>query len=216
MNLTQRVLDLLFPCRCAACDAIMDAEHTGFCAICEVSLTPLHNAIADEVLSGLRVLAPDAYGAALADALVRMKHMGRPETAGVLARRITARWPTTPRRGAVLVPVPLHVLDLRARGYNQAALLAAHLARAWGTPISDVLRRARRSGSQRGRDPSERRGTVAGAFTLRRGAIKRLADRPVILVDDVVTTGATALETARVLRDGGAEVAAVVAAARTL
>ena len=216
MKLTEKVLGLLFPHRCAACDAFMDAEHAGFCATCAVSLTPLHNAIADELVSGLRILAPDAYGAALADALVRMKHTGRPETAGLLARRITARWPTTPRRGAVLVPVPLHVLDLRARGYNQAALLAAHLARAWGTPIRDVLRRARRSGSQRGRDPSDRRATVAGAFTLRRGAVKRLADQPVILVDDVVTTGATALETARVLRDGGAEVAAAVAVARAL
>ena len=216
MKLTQKVLNLLFPPRCAACDAIMDAEHAGFCATCVVSLTPLHNAVADEVINGLRVLAPDAYGAALADALVRMKHTGRPEIVGLLAKRISARWPTTPRRDAVLVPVPLHILDLRARGYNQAALLAAHLARAWGAPICDVLRRTRRSGGQRGRAPSDRQATVAGAFSLRRGAVKRLAGRPVILVDDVVTTGATALETARVLRNGGAKVAAVVAAARVL
>lgn len=194
----------------------MDVEHGGFCATCAVSLTPLHDATADEVINGLRVLAPDTYGAALADALVRMKHAGRPETAGLLARRITARWPTTPRRGAVLVPVPLHVLDLRTRGYNQAALLAAHLARAWGSPVRDVLRRTRRSGSQRGRDPSERRATVAGAFSLRRGAVKRLAGQPVILVDDVVTTGATALEATRVLRSSGALVVAAIAAARVL
>jgi len=181
-----------------------------------VSLTRLHDTAADSQGGGLRILAPDAYGAALADAIVRMKHAGRAEIAPLLAARIAARWPDPPIPDAALVPVPLHPRDLRARGYNQAALLAGHLARTWGLPFRDILRRVRRSGGQGGRDPAGRRDAVAGAFTLRGGATRRLEGRPVLLVDDVVTTGATVREAARTIRAGGIRVAGVVAAARAL
>ncbi|MFH1532253.1 MAG: double zinc ribbon domain-containing protein [Pseudomonadota bacterium] len=212
----EHLLNVLFPPRCAACDQPLAGAAGGFCAICAVSLTPLHATAADDSLRGLRVLAPDSYGAALADAIVRMKHAGRSETARILAARIAARWAAPPMAGAALVPVPLHLRDLRSRGYNQAALLAGHLGRSWGLPVRDVLRRTRRSGGQGGRDPAGRRAAVEGAFALRRGALRRLDGRPVLLVDDVLTTGATAQEVARVLRAGGIRVAAVIAAARAL
>lgn len=215
MNPANHLLDVLFPPRCAACGAPGPGPG-GFCAPCAVSLTPLHDTAADTRTGGLRILATDAYGAALADAIVRMKHAGRPETARILAGRISARWPHLPIEGAALVPVPLHPRDLRGRGYNQAALLAGHLARAWHAPLRDLLRRTCRSGGQGGRDPAGRRDAVEGAFALRRNAPRRLGDRPVLLVDDVVTTGATAREVARVLRGGGVHVAAVIAAARAL
>jgi predicted amidophosphoribosyltransferase len=215
MKIFTAVFDVLFPPRCAACDAASPGPE-GFCLPCAVSLTPLHDTAADGTAGGLRMLAPDAYGAALADAIVRMKHGGRPETARLLAARVTARWPMAPVPGATLVPVPLHRRDLRGRGYNQAALLAGHIGRAWGLPVRDVLRRGRRSGGQGGRDPVGRRGAVAGAFSLRRSGLSRLGGRPVILVDDVITTGATAREAARVLRAAGARVAGAVAAARVI
>lgn len=208
-------LDVLFPPRCAACDD--DAPHAdGFCAPCGLSLLPLHDTAAEDTIGRLRVLAPDAYGAALADAIVRMKHGGRPETARLLATRVAARWPAPPVSDALLVPVPLHPGDLRARGYNQAALLCHHLRKAWALPVRDVLRRVARSGSQRGRDPAGRRAAVEGAFAVRRGGRRRVGGRPVILVDDVITTGATLREVARVLRAAGITVAAAVAAARAL
>ncbi len=209
------ILDVLFPQRCAACDG-PDPGSEGFCFPCAVSLTPLHDTAADAVDRGLRILAPDAYGAALADAIVRMKHAGRPETARLLAGRITARWPAPPIPGAALVPVPLHPRDQRARGYNQAALLAGHLAGAWDLPVRDVLRRTRRSGGQGGRDPAGRQAAVAGAFAVRSRALQRLGGRPVLLVDDVVTTGATARETARVLRAAGVRLAGAVVVARVI
>ncbi len=215
MNLVNPILDVLFPPRCAACDGPAPGPE-GFCAPCAVSLTPLHDTAADTRDRRLRILATDAYGAALADAIVRMKHAARPETARLLAARIIARWPAPPVREAALVPIPLHPRDLRARCYNQAALLAAQLARAWGLPLRDALRRTHRSGGQGGRDPAGRRAAVAGAFAVRPRMLQRIGDRPVLLVDDVVTTGATAREAARILRSAGARVEAMVAAARAL
>jgi ComF family protein len=209
------IFDVLFPPRCAACDAVAPVTG-GFCASCAVSLLPLHDTAADATAGGLRILAPDAYGAALADAIVRMKHAGRPETARLLAARMAARWPAPPVPDAVLVPVPLHPRDLQARGYNQAALLAHHLRGAWRRPVRDVLRRVRRSGSQRDRDPAGRRAAVQGAFVARGSAGRRLGGHPVILVDDVVTTGATIREAARALRDEGLRVSTAIAAARVL
>ncbi len=210
------ILDAFFPLRCSACDTLTGPGGAAFCEICAVSLTPLHETATDSVEGGLRVMATDAYGAALADAIVRLKHAGRPEIARILAARIATRWPTSPVANAVLVPVPLHSRDLRTRGYNQAGLLAGHLARAWGLPVRDVLRRIRRTGGQGGRDPAGRRAAVEGAFALRRRATTCLDGRTVLLVDDVLTTGATAREAARTLRAGGIRVAAVVTAARAL
>ena len=210
------IISALFPLRCAACDALIDHKAGAFCEICALSLTPLHDTTADVKVGTLRALAPDAYGAALADAIVRLKHGGRAETARVLAARISSRWPSPPVERAILVPIPLHALDLRARGYNQAALIAGRLARSWNTPVLDILRRTRRTGGQGGRDPAGRRAAVENAFELRRRGCRRAGDRPVLLVDDVLTTGATAREATRVLRRGGIEVAAIVAAAKAL
>jgi ComF family protein len=215
MSFAENLLGILYPPRCIACDASRPGPG-GFCATCAISLTPLHDTAADAPAGGVRVLSTDAYGAALADAIVRMKHVGRPEIAKLLAARIAARWPAPPVSPAVLVPVPLHLRDLRVRGYNQAALLAGHLAGSWRLPYRDVMLRIRRSGSQRGRSPMGRREAVDGAFGIRRGALSRLGGKPVILIDDVVTTGATIRETARLLRAEGAMVAAAVVAARAL
>ncbi|MBM4373098.1 MAG: ComF family protein [Deltaproteobacteria bacterium] len=211
------LLDVLFPRRCAACDVLLGSVEEGFCGPCAGSLTPLHPASLREVPPGLEgLVAADAYGAALADAVVRLKHAARPEIARLLAARLLARWPVAPVRDAVLVPVPLHPLDLRRRGYNQAALLAAPLARAWALPLAQVLRRVRRTGGQRGRDAAERRDAVRGVFAISPRDAPVVANRPVLLVDDVLTTGATAGEAARTLRAAGVGPVILVAAARVL
>ena len=110
-----------------------------------------------------------------------------------------------------VVPVPLHWRRRWRRGYDQAALLAAALARGLDLPMSKVLRRTRATPAQSlpGRDV--RRGNLAGAFALRRSwqrrgleTTGRLRDLRVLLVDDVVTTGSTLREAAATLRTGGA------------
>jgi len=113
----------------------------------------------------------------------------------------------------LIVPVPLHPRRLRARGFNPAASLARVVAREIGAPVDPTaLFRVRDTESQTGLDRARRRRNVRGAF----GARRHLSAPPrVWLVDDVVTTGATVAEAARVLRSAGARSVTAICAART-
>jgi ComF family protein len=103
----------------------------------------------------------------------------------------------------IVIPVPLHRTRLRWRGFNQAALLGAALARRLNCSLDVVtLARVRATASQTERDRAQRTRNVRDAFAVRRPS--RVAGQRVLLVDDVMTTGATADECARVLRAAGA------------
>jgi ComF family protein len=111
----------------------------------------------------------------------------------------------------LVIPVPLHPRRLRARGFNPAAVLARSLARELRAPFDPVaLRRVRDTPSQTGLDRHQRRHNVRGAFSARARPPAR-----VWLVDDVVTTGSTLFEAARILRRVGARTVVGVCAART-
>ena len=112
----------------------------------------------------------------------------------------------------VLVPVPLHPRREWQRGLNQAAFLARRLGRRFGLPVAPrALRRVRHTPPQAG-DPEDRRRNVRGAFVVGRPA--QIAGRHVLLIDDVLTTGATANECARTLRRAGARRVGVFTFAR--
>jgi ComF family protein len=112
-----------------------------------------------------------------------------------------------------IVPVPLGRGRERARGYNQAALLAERLARAVGAPLrARWLARTRETAEQSGLGAAARADNVRGAFA----ASSSAAGRSVVVVDDVLTTGATASECARALRRAGARRVGFVAVARVL
>ena len=124
-----------------------------------------------------------------------------------------------------VVPVPLHPLRLRERGYNQAALLAQGLAKRLGVPYGDVLKRARWTATQTQFTRRERMRNLDGAFVLRnpalgwlggdaRGWVSRIEGRQVLLVDDVFTTGATLNACARVLSEAGAAEVRCITVAR--
>ncbi len=108
-------------------------------------------------------------------------------------------------RGAVLVPVPLHPTKARHRGYNQAALIAAGLARVVGgdTRVEPLLRRSANTETQTAFDRRTRMANLKNAFALARGAHLN-PDQHYILVDDVFTTGSTLNSCARTLRRAGA------------
>ena len=115
----------------------------------------------------------------------------------------------------LLVPVPLHRRRERERGYNQALLLSRHLERAWGVPVNaDVLVRRGATVPQADLDAPARRRNVRGAFAVTRP--EAIVGRHVVLVDDVLTTGATAGECARCLSRAGASVVGVLTIARTV
>ena len=113
----------------------------------------------------------------------------------------------------LLVPVPLSATRRRERGYNQAESLARTLASARGWPVATALVRVRATPPQVGLDPAARRANVRGAFAWRG---EPLAGSRVLLVDDVLTTGATASECAAVLKAAGAGWVGLLTIARAL
>ena len=111
----------------------------------------------------------------------------------------------------VIVPMPLHWLRRWQRGFNQSALLAEEISRRWHVPAADIARRRKRTAPQAGLTNSKRRLNVQGAFGVR----GRLDGKHVLLVDDVLTTGATASACARALKRAGASRVTLLTLART-
>ncbi|WP_144400148.1 ComF family protein [Geobacter pickeringii] len=113
----------------------------------------------------------------------------------------------------LIVPVPLHRVRLRERGFNQAILIGEVMARHWGAPLlRDTLRRVRPTAPQVALSAPQRRENVRGAFSV--AVPERVEGRRVLLVDDVCTTGSTLAECARVLRRAGVASVAAVTVAR--
>ena len=117
----------------------------------------------------------------------------------------------------MVAPVPLHRRRLFARRYNQAAILAAAIARQSGRPfVPDLLRRTRRTPSQAGLSRRARALNLRGAFAVPDRRRDRAAGARVVLVDDVMTTGATAAACARALRRAGVARVDVLTLARVV
>jgi len=210
-------LDLLFPPRCAACDA---PEDSPFCPICAETLIPAPPGCSvcgvpqdESLLPALKprrclhcreqppafsfAAAPYLHGGALADAIHRLKYEQRDDLASALEVLFDA---CPVPKSDVVAPIPLHPRRLRHRGYDQARLLAAGAARRFGLPMAPMLRRVRETGQQVGRDRTARGRNVRGAFA---PAAEVLGLR-VCLIDDVLTTGATASAAAEALLSAGA------------
>jgi ComF family protein len=109
--------------------------------------------------------------------------------------------------------MPLHWRRRWERGFNQSELLAREIARRWNVPVQQAVKRVKATASQAGLTNAKRRANVSGAFAMRRGV--RLDGARVLLVDDVLTTGASAAACARVLKRAGAVHVALLAVART-
>lgn len=151
-----------------------------------------------------------------ADRLVHaLKYEGWPELAPLMGRSL-ARLEAPGSEGgrSVVVPVPTTPRRRRARGYNQAELVARQVAHARTLPLHLALTRSADAPSQTSLSPLERRGNVRGAFAPSEDAWGSIGDSHVLLVDDVLTTGSTASEAADTLADMGAKTVTLLAFAR--
>ncbi len=190
-------LSLLFPTWCAGCD---DPD-VALCALCRDALAPrgLRRVLPD----GLEVRSAVAFEGAPARVLRAFKEDGRTGLARPLGRALAA---VAPASGAMVVPVPTSRTAMRRRGYRVAELLAARA----GLRPRRLLLPAHAAADQRGLQREARAENVAGTMRA-----LPLAGRRVLIVDDVVTTGATLGEAARALRAAGAEVVGAATVAST-
>jgi len=139
------------------------------------------------------------------DLILKLKHADRTDLSGVLARWISRAARPLLADADLIVPAPLHRWRLLRRRYNQAAEIARPLARAHGLRcLPDALVRTRDTDSQGGKSASGRRRNVSGAFQVPASRREQVAGRRVLLIDDVLTTGATAHACARALKAAGA------------
>jgi ComF family protein len=128
------------------------------------------------------------------------------------ARMARLSWPSDViAERTALVPVPLAASRLRERGYNQSALLARALSSRCHVPVNEsCLVRTRRTATQTRLTPEDRRHNVSGAFAVPAGERTALRGAHLVLVDDVITTGATLGECASTLFDAGARIISIV------
>ena len=234
------LLDALLPPRCLACEAEV-AAHGMLCAACFTALAPVtapfcarcgvpftHEGEGEPGEGGLlcgrcRNRAPAyraaraafRYGEGAKRLILPFKHGDRTDLARPLARQMARAGAPLLARTELIIPVPVHWRRLVARRYDQAALLARALGRVAGIPVvPDMLRRVRATEALGDKGAAERAATVEGAFAVSRARAQRLVGRQVLLVDDVMTSGATAEACAVALLAGGAAAVDVLAAAR--
>jgi ComF family protein len=230
--------DLLFPPRCVYCgeDLADPRQEWHLCASCFTKVVPATwhgcNRCGSEIagddpapdgcqscrqakLCFDSVIPLGGYHSGLRAAVLRMKHPSHDALSVAMGRMLAERQRErlTEFRADMIVPVPMYWGRRLGRGKNSPELLASCLAKTLGAPVrTTILVRRRNTLPQTGLPPSQRFENVRGAFRVRRpDAVK---DARVLLVDDVLTTGATCSEAADTLKQAGAAAVAVAVVAR--
>jgi ComF family protein len=222
-SLAGHLLGLVYPPSCVACGRAT-AEPHGLCPACWRDLpfierpycerlgTPFAVDYGGPLLSPGAIADPPVFGRARAVArydgtarelVHRLKYGDRPELAKTLGRMMAVAGAELLAEADLVVPVPLHAWRLWSRRFNQAMALAAVVGRQSGLRCDGfVLVRRKRTRSQVGLTRNERAANLQGAFHVPEA--RRLAGERVVLIDDVLTTGATANAASRALLRGGA------------
>lgn len=224
ITLLDPFLALLYPPRCLVCRALGEA---GLCAACLAQIVPvplpscrtcgqtippdsggcLHCRLRRPVFTRARALG--AYDGVLRAAIHQFKYHDRPQLAAPLGLLLAAfaRGNAPDLNGLgfdALLPVPMHPVRRRLRGYNQSERLARVVGAELGLPLlTGALVRARPTRPQVGLAGDDRRSNLAGAFAVRRP--EAIAGKTLLLIDDVVTTGSSLHECALALKANGAQ-----------
>ena len=229
-------LDTLYPPTCLACRAATDA-HGALCPRCWSAMrfierpycerlgTPFEQDLGEGLISPQAMADPPVFARARAVArfedgparklVHRLKYSDRAELARPIGRWMARAGADILADADCLAPVPLHPLGLWRRRFNQAAMLAREVARATGKPCAvEALLRVKPTHSQVGLSRAQRAANVQGAFKVADGAAVKGVN--VVLVDDVLTSGATANAASRALIRAGAKRVDVLVFARVV
>ena len=218
MRAIEAILDILYPPLCHACERRIHARDV-LCPDCIAGLHPwpqtreqslLHLASLHHVCDATRMSVGYEYDdeCALEPCVRAMKYRQLHSVAHWLGRLLGERLHEAPilEDDPVLAPVPLHPVKRRERGYNQAAYLARGVAEECGIDLCEhLLRRTRYTASLSASKmkQEQRRDSIRNAFVADRTFLEAMCGRPVIVIDDLITTGATMSECVRSLTDAG-------------
>lgn len=224
IHIVDKLLDMIYPRRCPACDGIVPSGDGLICRGCVKRLPYIKEPYCmkcgkelrheeeeycedcrkrEHVYTAGRALF--SYNEVMQRSVSAFKYKGRQEYAVFYGSEMAKHFKQQLKRwGAqVLIPVPVHKSRYRQRGYNQAALLAKSLSRYTGIPVDEgMLVRSKKTAAQKTLNNKERRKNLQGAFQLAKNVVQY---KKIVLVDDIYTTGSTADACAGVLIQGGAE-----------
>ncbi len=228
-------LRVIYPPQCLTCETAVTEDGT-LCPACWSEVPFLHGLGCDKCGlplpgdSAAAVLCDDclhiarpwgrgravlSYGGGARRLVLGLKYADRHDVAAPAGRWLARAARPLLRADSVIAPVPLHWWRLFRRRYNQAALLAMALARETGAPhVPDLLIRKRHTGNQDGRSRADRFANLQGAIRVRKARSRRIVGRHVLLVDDVMTSGATLAAATEACFAAGADAVDVIALAR--
>lgn len=207
------IFDLLYPVSCLVCGDRLFHDNSHICTYClDYAFEPANQEYR-ESCDGL--IIPDWItmqdslwefdkGGYLQDVLHHLKYSGVSELGRVLGRKLSLKLRKNPffdlDEEVLLLPVPLHPSRQRKRGYNQSAMIAEGISKATGAEIVDksAIKRIKNTRTQTGLSSASRKNNIAGAFQLAKPEV--FQSGRVLIIDDVITTGATMLELAGVVR----------------
>jgi len=194
-SLFDGLVDLLAPSVCSACERTLEQREDAFCLACAACVEPAAASVEPDMRAAY------SYGGALADAIWRLKYEGRSEIARAFRTPLCEQAAGWAALADGVTAIPLAGSKLRARGYNQSALLAQGVASGLGIDYRPRwLLRQRAGVRQVGQNREVRLLQLRGAFA----SPREVSGKTVLVVDDVRTTGATLREAERALSEAGA------------
>ncbi len=215
MKLIDEALDLLFPPRCAFCRRLLTGKRRGVCGDCLVKLPWVPAAVQEKSVKNIaKCVAPLYYEGAVRESLLRYKFSGLTVYRQIYGEFVRKSIDENEISCDIITWAPLSRARLRKRGYDQARLIAEAVGKLLSVPTAELLRKIKDTPPQSGvGGAADRARNASGAYVCTDAEAVR--GKRVLIIDDILTTGATLSECAGVLRNAGAGEIFAAAVARS-